>query len=71
MNIEDPLMIEILSTLDRMDKANKAIIFHKSQPMPDANSIGNYERQKADFLEQLATLLHEYQVEVVVPKQAA
>lgn len=71
MNIENPLLIEILTTLERIDQANKSIAFHKDHPDPDWNSIHNYERLKNDFTQQLAQLLKELNVIVQIPSDKA
>ncbi|MES2730659.1 MAG: hypothetical protein V4714_02890 [Bacteroidota bacterium] len=71
MNIENPLLIEILTTLERIDRANKAIDFHKGQADPDGNSIQNYARLKEDFTQQLAQLLKHLDIVIQFPSDKA
>ena len=61
----------VQDVLDLLEKANAMIALHQAQPETNEIAVEGYQRQRQQFVEQLARLLHEYQVEVVVPKQAA
>ncbi len=61
----------VQDVLDLLEKANSMIALHQAQAEVNAVILEGYQRQRQQFLEQLAELLEQYQVEVVVPKSAA
>lgn len=61
----------VQDVLDLLEKANSMIALHQVQPETNEIVLEGYQRQRQQFLEQLAELLKAYQVEVIVPKQAA
>ena len=61
----------VQDVLDLLEKANSMIALHQAQPEVNSIVLEGYQRQRQQFLEQLAELLQQYQVEVVVPKNAA
>jgi len=61
----------VQDVLDLLEKANSMIALHQAQPEVDKIALEGYQRQRQPFLKQLAELLQQYQVEVVVPKSAA
>ncbi|MEQ9442466.1 MAG: hypothetical protein RIG62_25735 [Cyclobacteriaceae bacterium] len=66
--MEKQKIIEITTTLEKIDETNKMISFHRQFDQPDTNAIENFEQLRIDFLNQLAQLLREYHVEIKLPK---
>ncbi len=61
----------IQDVLDLLEKTNSMIALHEAEAEPNALVLEGYLRQRQQFLEQLAELLQEYQVKVIIPKRAA
>jgi len=68
MEIEKQQYIEIVSTLEQLERVNVAINFHKKLSRPDVLAIQQYERLKADYFQQLAQLLAQYEIEIRQPE---
>ncbi len=63
-NLENPLYIEVLSTLEQIERMNKAIAFHQSFETPDQLAIEQYQYLKNDFTRQLVELLKQLNIAV-------
>jgi hypothetical protein len=48
--------IEIVITLEQIQKVNDMLAYYHSFAEPSANSIENYERLREDFLRQLTAI---------------
>jgi predicted solute-binding protein len=57
MKIED---IEIVNTLNEIQKVNDMIVFHQNQPDVSSMSVENYMVMREDLLMQLNGLLKNY-----------
>jgi hypothetical protein len=57
MRIED---IEILNTLNEIQKVNDMLVFHQNQPNYSKMSVENYLVMREDLLAQLNELLKSY-----------
>ena len=57
-------LVEIVNTLQQIEKANKMLAFHLRFEQPDRNAIENFQRLKYSFLHHLAVLLEEYEGQV-------
>jgi len=51
--------------LQLLDQVNDMIGLHQAQKTPDTLAIAEYERQREQFLAQLAALLAQFEVEIV------
>ncbi len=69
MEIQNPQYIEIVTTLEMVARTNEAIKFHKKMVKPDLLAIRQYERLKADYLQQLSNLLSQYEIEIRQPER--
>jgi hypothetical protein len=65
------LQYAIQDVLDLLERANTMRTLHRAQPEPNELAIEGYERQRQQFLEQLADLLAQFEVEVLLPHKAA
>ncbi len=72
MNIQQPnnQWIEIEATLEQIQRTNQIIAFHKGFSQPDLNALENFNALRLDFLKQLAILLQEYKIEIMLPASA-
>lgn len=61
----------IQDVLDLLERANSMLALHRAQPEPNELAVEGYERQRQQFLEQLADLLAQFDVEVLLPHKAA
>jgi len=61
----------IQDVLDLLERANSMLALHRTQPEPNELAVEGYERQRQQFLEQLADLLAQFDVEVLLPHKAA
>ncbi|HEV7348859.1 hypothetical protein [Telluribacter sp.] len=61
---------EIVATLEEIQKANQMIAFHRQFKEPDENAIQNFMQLRASFVQQLADLLQEFNIEVKIPSAA-
>jgi hypothetical protein len=60
MEIKDARHIEIFHTLEKIERINKAILFHKAiEKEVDELAIEQYSRLKEELTEQLIQLLEE------------
>ncbi|MEK7256759.1 MAG: hypothetical protein AAB316_18540 [Bacteroidota bacterium] len=59
MEITDIRTIEIFHTLEKIQRMNRAIAFHRAIANPDRLAIEQYQRLKNDFTQQLLELLGE------------
>lgn len=57
MEIQNELQIEILHTLEKIERVNKAAAFHRIQPDPDLLAINQYLNLKKELTNQLLSLL--------------
>ena len=57
MEITDSTQIEIFHTLEKIERMNKSIAFHKTMKSPDQLAIEQYVRLKAQLTQQLLQLL--------------
>jgi len=64
MELHNAQYIEIITTLEMIDKANKAIGFHKQLANPDLMAIQQYERLRCDYMQQLSNVLQDFQIEI-------
>jgi len=68
MELQNNQFIEIITTLEMIDRANKAIGFHKQLATPDILAIQQYERLRTDYMQQLNKLLQNFQLEIRQPE---
>jgi hypothetical protein len=68
MEITDSRQIEIFHTLEKIERMNKAILFHKATQNPDSLALEQYEAMKAQLTQQLLGLLEQLDLRL---KQAA
>jgi len=68
MNLQNPQYIEIVTNLEMIDRANKAIAFHRQLPAPDLLAIQQYESLRAGYLQQLAKLLNNFEIRIQQPE---
>ena len=68
---EKSRLVEITTTLEAIAEANKMLAYHRSFSEPDLNAVENFLRLRTDFLEQLAVLLHTFEVEIRLPMSEA
>lgn len=61
----------IQDVLDLLERTNSMLALHRDQSEPNQLAIEGYERQRRQFLEQLAELLAQFDVEVLLPHKAA
>lgn len=61
---------EIVATLEEIQKVNQMIAFHRQFKEPDENAIQNFMQLRTSFLQQLADLLLEFDIEVKLPSAA-
>ena len=61
----------IQDVLELLDRVNGMIELHRAQKAPDTLAIAGYERQREQFLAQLAELLAQFEVQIVRPPEAA
>lgn len=67
MEIKDDRFIEIFHTLEKIEKMNKAIQFHRAiEEETDELAIEQYSRVKAELTEQLLKLLNEIGLQLKV-----
>ncbi len=67
MEIKDARFIEIFHTLEKIEKMNKAILFHKSiEEETNELAIEQYSRVKAELTEQLLKLLNDMDLHLEV-----
>lgn len=59
MEIKDAVQIEIFHTLEKIERMNKAIAFHKAIEGPDKLAIEQYLQIKEQLTRQLLQLLEE------------
>ncbi len=64
MEITDSVQIEILNTLQKIERINKAIAFHKAMDLPDALAIEQYKQVKEQLAKQLIGLLENIDVKL-------
>jgi hypothetical protein len=64
-------MIEITTTLERIDQMNKAIEFHSGQPQKDELAILQYIQLRKSMVDQLAALLAAFNIAVTMRNEAA
>ncbi len=67
MELANELHIEIFHTLEKIERINRHIAFHKSAEQPDLFAIEQWQEIKHDLMEQLQDLL----AELDVPMQLA
>lgn len=60
-NHEDPIL-EITSTLEQIQKVDELILFHQCFEEPDENALDNFNRLRDDFLQQLNTLMEDFNI---------
>jgi hypothetical protein len=68
--IQNDLHSGILQTLQLIERANKAIVFHQSFEDKDNTAIANYEELKAGYIQELVSLLQQVGVPVQLLAQA-
>ncbi len=61
----------IQDVLELLERVNGMIELHRSQKTPDTLAIAGYERQREQFVTQLAELLSQFEVQIVRPPDAA
>ena len=67
MEIKDTKLIEIFHTLEKIEKMNKAVLFHRSiEGETDALAIEQYTRVRAELTEQLLHLMDEMDLHLKV-----
>jgi hypothetical protein len=59
----------IQDVLELLDRINEMIALHRAQDTQDTLAIEGYERQREQFVGQLAELLAPFEVEIVYPSQ--
>ncbi len=64
MEINNNQHIEIITTLELIERANNAIKFHSQLEIPDLLAIKQYETLKANYLKQLSKLLAVFNIEI-------
>jgi hypothetical protein len=57
MEITDSIQIEIFHTLEKIERMNKAIAYHKAMNNPDLLAVEQYESLKEHLTRQLLQLL--------------
>lgn len=57
MELTNPLQIEIFHTLEKIERMNHAMLFHKAAQNPDKLAIEQYEEMKNKLVNQLLELL--------------
>ena len=68
MELQNTQFIEIISTLEMIDRANKAIEFHSKSESPDLLAIKQYESLRTDYMLQLNKLFQNFQIEACRPE---
>jgi hypothetical protein len=67
MEINDARHIEIFHTLEKIERMNKAIHFHRfATNAPDQTAIDQYQATKQQLTEQLVALLHDLDLHLEV-----
>ena len=67
MEIKDAKLIEIFHTLEKIEKMNKAILFHKAvEGEKDELAVEQYTRIKSELTEQLVQLLDDMDLHLKV-----
>jgi len=64
MEINNNQYIEIISTLEMIERTNNAIKFHLQLEKPDLLAIKQYEKLKANYIEQLSKLLSVFNIQI-------
>lgn len=64
MEVHNELLIEILTTLEKIERMNKAIEFHSEMEDPDLSAITQYQSVKNDLSKQLTGLLVRFGVKL-------
>jgi hypothetical protein len=64
MEITDARQIEIFHTLEKIERMNKAVAFHKAIDNPDKLAIEQYKQMKRQLSTQLVQLLAEMDLEL-------
>lgn len=59
MELTNPRQIEIFHTLEKIERMNHAILFHKATQNPDLLAIEQYQEMKDKLVQQLLVLLAE------------
>jgi len=64
MEIQNSQYIEIITTLEMIERANNAVKFHNQIQNPDILAIKQYQKLKTDYLKQLSELLSVYNIKI-------
>jgi len=64
MEITNPRQIEIFHTLEKIERMNHAILFHKATQNPDQLAIEQYQDMKNKMVQQLLALLAEMDLQL-------
>ena len=66
MEVHSELLVEILATLEKIERMNNAILFHSNSDEPDLIAIAQYKRVKNDLSKQLTGLLANFGLDLQV-----
>ena len=66
----DKNLARVLDILEQVKELNKMIDLHKNQS-GDKFMENQYQDMKSRFLEELKTILHDYEIEVLIKDRAA
>ena len=56
------IITEVSATLEQISRANQMLAYHRQFDEIDQHAVENFERLKADFIRQLASLLREFDI---------
>lgn len=64
MELNDKRQIEIFHTLEKIERMNKAIAFHKAMENPDKLALEQYEQLKKELTKQLLSLFKDMDIKL-------